>query len=303
MSSRLLAYLRLMRPANIVTAFADILAGIAVSGVWVWEIEGNPVIEAPSYWDYALLLLSTLGLYGGGVVFNDVFDFKLDQKERPERPLPSGKASLRGAIILGSFLFAIGVFSAYFVTEFSGLLACIIVVLVLTYNAWSKHHLVLGPLNMGLCRAGNLLLGVSIYPLLVFVYWPLALIPLLYIGAITLVSQGEVHGGNRRALQLALGMYILVFLMVLAAGIVYEREFLYGIPFIALLAYFTLPPLLKAIQSLQAQDIMKAVKAGVIALIVLNSAIAAIFGGILWGLCILLLLPLSRWLGKAFAVT
>ncbi len=303
MGERLLAYLRLMRPANIVTAFADILAGVAVSGVWEWEIGGNPVIEAPMLKDYGLLLLSTLGLYGGGVVFNDVFDFKLDQQERPERPLPSGKASLTGAIILGISLFVMGILSAFLVTELSGILACIIVVLVLSYNAWSKHHVVLGPINMGLCRAGNLLLGVSIYPLLVFVFWPLGFVPLLYIGAITLVSQGEVHGGNRKALQLAMGVYIFVFLLIVGFGVFYGNNVLYGLPFVALLAYLTLPALQKAMKSLQPQDVMKAVKAGVIALIVLDSAIAAIFGGILWGLCILLLLPLSLWLGKAFAIT
>ena len=32
----------------------------------------------------------------------------------------------------------------------------------MAYDAWSKHHAVLGPLNMGLCRGANLALGAAV---------------------------------------------------------------------------------------------------------------------------------------------
>ena len=67
-----------MRPANIVTAHADILAGYAAAG-------------ATNGVHLVLLLAATTGLYGGGVVFNDVFDAKLDAMERPERPFQAGQ--------------------------------------------------------------------------------------------------------------------------------------------------------------------------------------------------------------------
>lgn len=49
---------------------------------------------------------------------------------------------------------------------------------------------------MGLCRSLNLLLGMSL--LIQFDYWLIALTPLVYIGAITMISQGEVHGNNKK---------------------------------------------------------------------------------------------------------
>ena len=71
-----------MRPANIVTAVADILAGIAMAGtLYFKQFDITAII---------LLILSTAFLYGGGVVMNDVFDADLDKVERPERPIPSG---------------------------------------------------------------------------------------------------------------------------------------------------------------------------------------------------------------------
>ncbi|MDX5436080.1 MAG: UbiA family prenyltransferase, partial [Pontibacter sp.] len=98
------AYLRLMRPANIVTAIADIMLGYAASGallsLQLWE-NG---FEAGNLYLLGWLALATIGLYGGGVVFNDVFDADLDRVERPERPIPSGVASVGGASLLGAVL-------------------------------------------------------------------------------------------------------------------------------------------------------------------------------------------------------
>src|SRR6478609_631520 len=101
MVQRIRGYLRLMRPANIVTAVSDILAGIAIAGYFTGNNPGKiqllPVV---------LLVVSTIGLYGGGVVFNDVFDAELDTIERPERPIPSGLISKMEATTLGSVLLA-----------------------------------------------------------------------------------------------------------------------------------------------------------------------------------------------------
>jgi len=96
------AYLQLMRPANIVTAIADILAGAAASGAILLIISGETDGENDSYLINLLwLVAATIGLYGGGVVFNDVFDAKLDQEERPERPIPRGDVSVMEGAVLG----------------------------------------------------------------------------------------------------------------------------------------------------------------------------------------------------------
>jgi len=106
-------YLQLMRPANIVTSVADILAGIAIVSI--------PVSSIRAFWPAMLLLcLSTACLYGGGIVFNDVFDVELDRIERPERAIPSGKVSLKEAVMLGTILLCTGVLSALFVSTVSG---------------------------------------------------------------------------------------------------------------------------------------------------------------------------------------
>ena len=101
-------YVELVRPANVATALADVLAGYAVAG------QGDPRLN-PSL--LAWLLLSTACLYAGGVVLNDVFDRDLDRIERPERPIPSGRVSTTAAAGLGSGLLAAGILAATLATR------------------------------------------------------------------------------------------------------------------------------------------------------------------------------------------
>lgn len=288
------AYLQLMRPANITTAWADILLGCAGAGIMNSQIDFASI---------GWLLIATTGLYGGGVVFNDVCDAQLDAVERPERPIPSGRASLPGAIALGVILLIIGVASAAMVSGLSAALATTIAFTALVYDKWGKHQTWLGPINMGLCRGGNLLLGVSVVPVAVSDRWYLALIPIIYIAAITAISQGEVHGGKKITGVVAIALIGLVIASVVGLATLTEYQLLITLPFLSLFTAMVLPPFVRAAIAPQPQLIQTAVKAGVLSLIILNAAMAAGFAGGIYGLSILALLPLSRFLGRMFAVT
>ena len=283
-----------MRPANIVTSVADVLAGIAVSGFFSsGTLELIPVI---------LLCLSTIGLYGGGIVFNDVFDAELDRVERPERAIPSGAVGIREAIILGSILLLTGILAAFLLSTFSGIIASLIALFALIYNKFAKHHAFLGPLNMGLCRGLNLLLGISILSAALNQYYFLGIIPLIYIFSVTMISQGEVYGGNRTNLYIASFLYISIigFISYLSFA---EDQLLYTLIFLLPFALMIFKPLIKAMQDPDGQNIGKAVKAGVISIILMDAAWAAVFGALYAALFIACLLPLSLWLGKRFAVS
>lgn len=298
-SNKLLGYLRLMRPANIVTAVADVLAGVAIAGYWLQP----HTFLADWLLPVLCLALATIGLYGGGVVFNDVFDASLDSVERPERPIPSGVVSKTQAVILGIYLLMIGVLAAFTVNPVAGFTATFTALAALLYNKWGKHHPVIGPVNMGLCRGLNLMVGMSILGETALRHhgW-LAAIPVLYIGAITMISRDEVHGGKTGPLKTAALLYGIVCGSILVVAWDHSR-ILETLPFVALFIFFIYTPLLKAIQQPIGPNIGKAVKGGIIALIVMNAAWATAFAGFGYGLVILALLPVSILLGKAFAVT
>lgn len=291
-----IGFLRLTRPANVVTSVSDVLAGIAISGVLLETDYANIFLQI------ILLCIATIGLYGGGVVFNDVFDAALDRSERPERPIPSGVISLKEASALGTLLLLIGIGMAMWVSLISGLISISIAIAALVYNRWGKHHSFIGPLNMGLCRGLNLLLGISIVTSAIGQWWFLAFVPIIYIAAITMVSRGEVHGGSKKTLYFAAILYSIVIAAILFFT-VKEKIQWWALIFLIAFAWMIFTALLKAIRKPLPANIGKAVKAGVLALILMNASWAAAFGFIYLAFVIILLLPLSLWLAKLFAVT
>ncbi len=284
------AYLELARPANLLTAAADIFAGAAAAGAWTHSV--------------AWLVPASVCLYAGGVVFNDVFDRELDARERPERAIPSRRASAAGAILYGSILLVTGIGLSFIASRTSGAIAVAIAVSALAYNGVSKHYGVAGPFNMGLCRGLNLLLGMSAAGIIPAGRSLLMVFPMVYIAAITALSSGEVHGGKRSTAALAVVAVAAVLVGVpLLASLSSGIAVLWALPFMALLAWRVLPPLWRACQSPEPDLIFSAVKAGVLSLIVLDAAIAAAYMGPIYGLIILSLMPIAGLLARMFAVT
>jgi 4-hydroxybenzoate polyprenyltransferase len=284
------------RPANVVTSVADVLAGAAIAGFFSAEAFKDHVQAI------IMLCLSTACLYGGGIVFNDVFDADLDKIERPERAIPSGKVSLQQASVFGGFLLLAGIIAATSVSPVSGLLALAIAFFALLYNKIGKHHYFWGPLNMGCCRGLNLLLGVSIITGALLQWYFLAIVPIIYIFSITMISRGEVHGGSRLNLYIAAILYCIVTSFLLCFSYLNNKLLLSAIILIPFL-WMIFRPLFRAIQNPIGKNIGGAVKAGVISLILMDAAWAATFSTIYTALIIACLLPVSIWLAKIFAVT
>ena len=278
------------------TSVADVLAGAAIAGVFL----------AGAFSDHLqnilILCFSTACLYGGGIVFNDVFDADLDKIERPERAIPSGMISLQQAATFGSLLLLAGIISAGIVSPISASLAAGISLFALLYNKISKHHPFFGPLNMGVCRGLNLLLGMSILTQTLPQWYFLAIVPIVYIFSITMISRGEVHGGGRRNLYIAAILYGVVTGFILYFSY-RNNKLLLSVIILLPFLWMIFKPLIKAIQNPVGKNIGGAVKAGVISLILMDAAWAATFSTIYTALIIACLLPLSIWLAKIFAVT
>lgn len=298
MPGKLFYLVTLVRPANIVTAVTDILAGIAISGLLILNTNNGSEIQ-----NMLLLILSTIGLYGGGIVFNDIFDLKADTINRPERVLPRGLVSKNEAILLGCFMLLAGIGFAFAVSVFSGILAAVIGLLALTYDKISKHYPVAGPLNMGLCRGGNLLLGMSISNDAVFTYWYIGIIPILFIAAITLTAKKEAAGNNKPAILTALLLDAIVVVLFIFIGYQLGFRFWLLLPFLLFWYGINFFAKYKAFIYNQPVTIQKAVKTGVLSLIPLNASYVAGSAGLVYALFVLALLPLSILLSKKFAVT
>ncbi len=146
---KLLAFLQLCRFAAVFTAMADIFLGYLLTHEG-FESDG----------DFGLLVGASSCLYLAGMVFNDVFDREDDALERPKRPLPSGRASVREAVSLGTCLVATGLALAGVVGVQSAIVASLLTGCIFLYDGVLKSTPI-GPLVMGGCRFLNVMLGAS----------------------------------------------------------------------------------------------------------------------------------------------
>ena len=80
------AHLALARVSNAPTVVSNVLAGVALASVVA------PVTVSGTF----LLAVALVLYYTAGMYLNDLFDLELDRRERPERPLPSGRVSRAG---------------------------------------------------------------------------------------------------------------------------------------------------------------------------------------------------------------
>ena len=88
--------------------------------------------------DFFWLLLASSCIYSAGMVLNDVFDYAVDLRERPGRPLPSGRIRRRTAVGLAVGLVAIGLAAAAGASIYSFVVAAVLVACVLLYDGWLK---------------------------------------------------------------------------------------------------------------------------------------------------------------------
>ncbi|MGH7199577.1 MAG: UbiA family prenyltransferase, partial [Planctomycetaceae bacterium] len=125
-------WLQLVRLPAVFTAMADVFLGFLLTHSGIVELGPSGTIA------FLLLLTASSGLYLAGMVFNDVFDWKTDLKERPERPIPSGRIALRSAVVFGGFLVLMGIGAAQASGWPSLSVALLLTLAIFAYDAYLK---------------------------------------------------------------------------------------------------------------------------------------------------------------------
>ena len=184
-------YLTLVRFPNLFTLPSNVFAGY-------FSTHTHNVIETNTI---ILLILISTCLYAAGVIFNDVADRKTDRRERPNRPIPSGKITRRNAIILGSLLVFMSIPISYFISIATFTVTLVLIGIIFLYNFVVKNSL-LGPAAMGSTRALNVILGSSpnldnfVVEQLDYVFYRINLVCIsefIYILGISALSRHEIH--------------------------------------------------------------------------------------------------------------
>lgn len=288
------AVVELIRAPAALSVPGDSLAGAAAAG---WPF-GRRSVALP---------VSAVCLYWAGMALNDYADRELDRVERPERPIPSGRASPRFALGLAAGLTAAGVGLAGMV----GGREALRVAVPLAATVWA-YDLVLkstpaGPFAMAAARTLDVLLGAGGARAAV----PAALTVGAHTLSITVLSRGEVHGADARVARAALagtvaitGAAVLTHPLRTTGGRrsgVFARLAAAG--FAACYA-----GVVGSAQSAAAQDptsgtVRRAVGAGILGFMPLQASLLARAGSVRTALPVALAFPLARRLSRKVSAT
>jgi len=183
--SRLLTWCRLLRIPNLLTAPGDPMAGYVVAA--------GQLTLAPSFFGAAL---AGICFYGGGVVVNDLVDIERDRSQRRPRPLVAGLIARGKALTLALTLLLAGLLACWLGGTRTLTLGLLLTLALMAYNVKGKAIPVVGPVNMGLCRALNFGLGVAaaggaLHPVVLIG----ASFLLAYVASITHIARRETEAG------------------------------------------------------------------------------------------------------------
>jgi len=304
--NRMQAYAQLVRLPNLPSALADIFLGILATGS----------LTLPGRWPaYLLLMLASVCLYCGGMAWNDFFDLEQDRRERPDRPIPSGRITPFQAAVCATALVAAGVLFAFLagmVQSARGegnavtptVLALLLTGAIFLYDAWLKHT-VIGPVGMGACRFLNVLLGFTPKASLLWscgLY--LAIVVGLYIVGVTWLARTEARASSRRALIGAASVMLVSLLMVLPVPTLplpvvppADASSLWFPYLLVGLGFFVGFPVVSAIRAPTPARVQSAVKRSLMGLILLDMVLATALAGSM-GLVLLVLMAPSVYLNR-----
>lgn len=107
-------------------------------------------------------LASAFLVTGAGNTINDYFDYKIDKKNSPDRPIPSGEISRNKALFLSITLFLIGISASIFLNYLCFLLALFNSFLLFFYARNLKGIPLIGNFSVGYLVGSTFLFGALI---------------------------------------------------------------------------------------------------------------------------------------------
>ena len=309
-------YLQLIRIPNLFTAIADVTVGF----LFVHTALDPLAVFLP-------LLAASCLLYMAGMVLNDFYDYDVDLRDRPHRPLPSGRIQRKWAGWLGYWMLGSGVacgwIAGYVYTGEAGLawrsgaVATTLAACVVLYDRLLKWT-PLGPIAMGACRMLNLLLGMSTAAVvtwsagwrsLLLGYEPAQLLAAggigVYIAGVTWYARTEASVSSRLHLAGATSTIlagigiVAMFPRSLPIGLDKWNAYADRVPWLMLMLALLIGwRCLRGVWRPEPQFVQAAIKVCLMSLIVLDAAICLAVRGPIFATGVILLLIPTVTLGK-----
>lgn len=277
LQDRVAAYATLLRIPNLFTAPPDVLLGAVLAGFATTESG----VVVPVQQVASLSVVSML-LYGAGTTLNDYADTEVDAVERPERPIPSQSVSSQAALSFGVGLLVAAVATAFILVGIPAMIIALVLgYTIILYDFYLKDTTI-GFGAMGLTRGLNIVLGMTAFGDTEF-SGPMLFVPVVisgYIATVTWMAADEMTGGTQRRILVTRTVAVVVALTIVLLGVVLQVPLVRLSAAVFLMIGFfvvTTHQLQIAYQSQTPETIGAAVGSCVLGLVVIDTAIIALF--------------------------
>jgi 4-hydroxybenzoate polyprenyltransferase len=306
-------YLKLLRISNVFTVPPDIIVGFLAVSTNLSSSTGHSIS------DLVILIFSSIFLYLGGMVSNDLFDIKVDRQERPTRPLASGSIRKTNALLLVILMFSLGLILASFVNNSAVGISLLLIIGIIFYNYKIKNgffrpYLMAGIRALNVIYGASFVLDISNYSTGLSSFLLLALASCavyFHIFILTSLSKSETtreflrvkHVLNIQKIQIIYLVFLLVSLSLAIIIIPFKLDFLIFILFFLILINLLFNRACKMDNSQGESVIRFMVKHMLILLIILDCAFIAGEAGLLSGSIVAILTIPCLVLGKWISMT
>ncbi len=183
-------YITILRPINFLITFFTIYVSIIIADK-----------------SLALTFKAFLGSFAGaliggaGMVINDYFDVEIDKVNRPERPIPSGKISLRSALI---YYFILNLMALLFVSQtnfYAFLIALLSILVIFLYSFQLKSKGLIGNFVVGFMTGLAFIFGGVIGEKIIPLLFPFIFGLLINFAREILKDVEDIEGDKIRKLQ------------------------------------------------------------------------------------------------------
>ncbi|MCF7804307.1 MAG: geranylgeranylglycerol-phosphate geranylgeranyltransferase [Candidatus Marinimicrobia bacterium] len=165
--NRIIAYIKLTRPLNVVIGILGVLLGAYLTG---------DLRIAAALW---CAVITVITFTGAANAINDYYDYEIDKINRPERPLPAGLIPRSHARIFAYAMFTIGVVSSALISSLAFAIAVGSAGFLVGYSRWWKRQPIFGNVVVGLMIGVAFVYGAAAFgdP---WAAWPPAFMGFLY---------------------------------------------------------------------------------------------------------------------------
>ncbi|MGI0032384.1 MAG: UbiA family prenyltransferase [Nitrososphaeraceae archaeon] len=277
-------YLILVRLPNLFTLPSNILVGLVIVSA----------LTQTTYVQVLLLVTISILHYCVGIILNDLCDFNIDKKERPYRPLPSGKISRKIAIALVTIFSFLALTLSLMVGIPTLVISSILFAIIFGYDKYLKNTWA-GPFTIASARVMNIMLGVSVNinsassnPQFVILTFVLT-ITLVYVSLIGYMSRFEIHGFSN---NVKLFLTPAVIAMIISSIILFTLTGFFKYDSLVILALFSFIMFVTfhKIHKKDSLGIQQIIQNMILSIIVLDSTFLSGIRGIEMGLIVLVLL-------------